>query len=277
MQILIIFGPLNRVKNITFSKVHMVLIGFLLLAVLISIHWPWKPISGVSKEILHSVENKDQRIGGLPSGSEYLYETKLMQLKIRLDSLQNKLDELTLAKGGPLRSSYGKQGLIDRDESYSLRLDRAYVDTIDLDVQIDKAKKFQPFSLDAASAMLSAAPLPLPLKASSGMGHRIDPFTHQIAWHEGVDFQATHGTPILATGAGVVIRAAWDDEYGNVVDIQHQNFIVTRYAHAQHLLVKQGELVNKSQVIALVGSTGRSTGPHLHYEVLKNGKNLMKS
>jgi murein DD-endopeptidase MepM/ murein hydrolase activator NlpD len=74
-----------------------------------------------------------------------------------------------------------------------------------------------------------------------------------------------------------VIRAAWDEEYGFVVDLQHKNAVVTRYAHAQELLVKLGDQVKQSQVIAKVGSTGRSTGPHLHYEVLRNGQSLAKN
>jgi murein DD-endopeptidase MepM/ murein hydrolase activator NlpD len=108
-------------------------------------------------------------------------------------------------------------------------------------------------------------------QASSGLGYRIDPLTQQTAWHEGTDFPAAYGTPILATAEGVVIRAAWDQEYGYVVDVQHKNSVVTRYAHAQEILVKQGDFVKQSQAIAKVGSTGRSTGPHLHYEVLRDG------
>jgi len=83
-----------------------------------------------------------------------------------------------------------------------------------------------------------------------------------------VDYGAYAGTPILATGDGYVIRADWDDEFGNVVEIAHPGVnMVTRYAHAQELYVKSGQRVAKGDAIASVGSTGRSTGPHLHYEV----------
>ena len=81
---------------------------------------------------------------------------------------------------------------------------------------------------------------------------------------------ANYGTSILATGSGIVTRASWDSDLGNVVEIEHAPQLVTRYAHAQELLVRVGQKVNHGQVLAKVGSTGRSTGPHLHYEVLRN-------
>ena len=114
-------------------------------------------------------------------------------------------------------------------------------------------------------------------QASSGLGYRPDPFTGKVAWHEGTDFPAAFGTPILATADGTVIRSSWDAEYGNVVDVQHKNSVITRYAHAQELLVKPGDFVRKSQMIAKVGSTGRSTGPHLHYEVLRGGLTMVRN
>jgi murein DD-endopeptidase MepM/ murein hydrolase activator NlpD len=106
---------------------------------------------------------------------------------------------------------------------------------------------------------------------TSGLSYRLDPLTRQIAWHDGTDYPAAYGAPILATAEGKVIRAGWDGEYGNLVELAHKNGIVTRYAHAQELLVKPGDDVKKHQVIAKVGSTGRSTGPHVHYEILRNG------
>ena len=132
-------------------------------------------------------------------------------------------------------------------------------------------------SWDISNSLPTGSPLPLMPQASSGLGYRIDPMTQEKAWHEGTDFPAAYGTPILATAEGVVIRAAWDQEYGYVVDIQHKNAVVTRYAHAQEILVKQGDFVKQSQAIAKVGSTGRSTGPHLHYEVLRDGVTLGKN
>ncbi|MEO6975422.1 MAG: M23 family metallopeptidase [Gallionella sp.] len=106
---------------------------------------------------------------------------------------------------------------------------------------------------------------------SSNFGWRIDPFTGQNALHEGVDFVANAGTPIYASAGGVVDYAGLDGSYGNMVEIDHGNNIVTRYAHASKVLVKVGQVVRRGQEIAEVGSTGRSTGNHLHFEVRYKG------
>lgn len=106
---------------------------------------------------------------------------------------------------------------------------------------------------------------------ASGFGWRSDPFTGQTAMHEGIDFMAEVGTPILAAGAGIVRNVERHPEYGNLVEIDHGDGLTTRYAHASQVFVKSGELVRSSQRIAAVGSTGRSTGSHLHFEVRING------
>ena len=106
---------------------------------------------------------------------------------------------------------------------------------------------------------------------SSNFGWRIDPFTGQNAMHEGVDFMAPEGTPIMASAAGIVVYSGLHPQYGNMVEIDHGNDIVTRYGHASRLLVKVGQVVRRGQEIAEVGSTGRSTGNHLHFEVRYKG------
>lgn len=106
---------------------------------------------------------------------------------------------------------------------------------------------------------------------SSNFGWRIDPFTGKNAMHEGVDFMAVAGTPIYASAGGVVVYADYHPQYGNMVEIDHGNDIVTRYAHASKLVTKVGAVVRRGQKIAEVGSTGRSTGNHLHFEVRYKG------
>lgn len=108
---------------------------------------------------------------------------------------------------------------------------------------------------------------------SSPFGRRTDPFTGQLAWHSGVDFATSApGADIIAVAAGVVTAAGDRDGYGLALDINHGNGYVTRYGHAEKLLVGVGDIITKGQVIALVGSTGRSTGPHVHFEVYKHGR-----
>lgn len=109
---------------------------------------------------------------------------------------------------------------------------------------------------------------------SSSYGWRIDPFNGQKAFHEGLDFPASEGVSIRAAGDGIVIAALRTEDYGNLVKINHGSGLETRYAHASKILVKVGDRVVKGQVIAEVGSTGRSTGPHLHYEIRLNGSAL---
>jgi murein DD-endopeptidase MepM/ murein hydrolase activator NlpD len=108
---------------------------------------------------------------------------------------------------------------------------------------------------------------------SSDFGRRLDPFTGKIAVHQGIDFNTGHvGEDVFAVAAGVVNFAGIQDGYGEVVQIDHGNGFETLYAHDQKLLVKEGDVVKKGQIIALSGNTGRSTGPHVHFEVHKNGR-----
>ncbi len=109
---------------------------------------------------------------------------------------------------------------------------------------------------------------------SSSFGWRTDPFNKHRAFHEGLDFTANTGSPIHAAADGIVTSSSRTPAYGNLVKINHGAGLETRYAHASKLLVKKGERVIKGQVIAKVGSTGRSTGPHLHYEIRLNGHAL---
>jgi murein DD-endopeptidase MepM/ murein hydrolase activator NlpD len=109
---------------------------------------------------------------------------------------------------------------------------------------------------------------------SSHYGYRTDPFTGKRAWHSGTDFAGKLGSNIVAVASGVVTWAGDRYGYGNLVEINHGGGYSTRYGHCKKLLVKVGDVVKKGQVIAKMGSTGRSTGPHVHYEVLKAGKSI---
>jgi murein DD-endopeptidase MepM/ murein hydrolase activator NlpD len=105
----------------------------------------------------------------------------------------------------------------------------------------------------------------------SNFGWRVDPITGRSALHTGLDFPATPGTPIYAAAGGVVVTQEFQSEYGNIVEIDHGNDLISRYAHSSRVSVKKGDLIKRGQKIAEVGNTGRSTGPHLHFEVLVQG------
>lgn len=109
---------------------------------------------------------------------------------------------------------------------------------------------------------------------SSLYGYRTDPFTGRKALHKGMDFAGKAGTPVAAVATGMVIRSDKDKGYGNVVEIRHTDGYTTRYAHNQENLVEVGDMVGKGQTIALLGSTGRSNGPHVHFEVRRDGRLL---
>jgi murein DD-endopeptidase MepM/ murein hydrolase activator NlpD len=106
----------------------------------------------------------------------------------------------------------------------------------------------------------------------SAFGNRDDPFSGRRAFHAGLDFAAAAGTPIHAAGGGTVSFAGFKAEFGQTVEIDHGNGLSTRYAHASVLKVKAGDIVVPGDAIAAVGSTGRSTGAHLHFEVLRHGE-----
>lgn len=109
---------------------------------------------------------------------------------------------------------------------------------------------------------------------SSRYGKRTDPFNGRLAWHAGVDFAGKEGSDVIAVASGVVTWASSRYGYGKLVEINHGNGYKTRYAHSAELKVKVGDIVRKGDVIALMGSSGRSTGPHVHFEVYKNGRTV---
>jgi murein DD-endopeptidase MepM/ murein hydrolase activator NlpD len=109
---------------------------------------------------------------------------------------------------------------------------------------------------------------------SSYFGEREDPFSGEEAYHKGVDFAGTAGANVMAVAAGVVTWSGNRTGYGNLVEINHGDGYVTRYAHNQRTLVAVGETVKRGDPIALIGSTGRSTGPHVHFEVIRNGRQV---
>lgn len=170
------------------------------------------------------------------------------------------------AQGGPMLPPRDTEALLQDSAGWARRL-------AELEQRL--------LAVSDASALqnlkLLRLPSRLPLLGApvvSAFGNRSDPFTGRHAFHAGLDFAAASGTPILAAGGGSVSFAGHRPDFGWTVEIDHGNGLVTRYAHASRLLVKAGALVTPGTQIALVGSTGRSTGPHLHFEVLHRGETV---
>ena len=129
--------------------------------------------------------------------------------------------------------------------------------------------------LSAEQLRVEATPAGRPIRSgwqSSPYGHRIDPISGAHAWHDGVDFAGREGSDILAVASGVVSWSGHKSGYGTMVEVSHGDGLITRYAHNQENLVDVGDLVRRGDVIALMGSSGRSTGPHVHFEVFKHGR-----
>ncbi|HMX99529.1 MAG TPA: M23 family metallopeptidase [Agitococcus sp.] len=201
---------------------------------------------------------------------------------LRLDALTQQMaqsahvpvQEFTIdpkgAKGGPLLEEMSVLG----EDNIDLRLQELSTLIAQKEAQIKaldrilSQKKWQ-------SNLNYLANLPVRQGAiTSTYGYRTDPFTGRTAFHAGMDFSGAEGEDIYAVAAGIVSFAGQKSGYGNVIEVTHGDGYITRYAHAQRLAAKEGDMVAKDQVIAYMGSTGRSTGTHLHYEVLANGKQI---
>lgn len=154
---------------------------------------------------------------------------------------------------------------IDRLEADVARLDGTLTLLTDAAIELELESMAYPNRMPVAGQRIPV---------SSQYGTRHDPFTGRLARHTGLDIPAPHGTPILASGGGRVVVAGYKGAYGRAVMIDHGDGLATLYGHASRLLVRVGDVVLPQQQIALVGSTGRSTGPHLHFEVIRDGNRV---
>ena len=175
----------------------------------------------------------------------------------------------TIAQGGPLAEEAQEFGWVDLQtqlNQLALQLDRREKELTILDevmVELQRSEQVRLSGRPIAKGWLSSA-----------YGNRIDPISGQPAWHAGVDFAGSQGSDVLAVASGVVVFADRRDGYGKLIEVNHGNGISTRYGHHEKLLVKVGEIVKKGDVIGEMGSSGRSTGPHVHFEVLRNGRTI---
>ena len=170
-------------------------------------------------------------------------------------------------RGGPLLPGRGITLSLDDFQAELTKFGRV------LDDKSDQMTVMESL-LSGEQVRKAALPSALPVNRgffSSNFGWRLDPFTGQRTMHEGVDFVAEVGAPIKAAAGGIVVYSDIHAGYGNMIEVDHGNGLVSRYAHASKRLVKEGDVVMRGQKIGEVGSTGRSTGPHLHFEVLLNG------
>jgi murein DD-endopeptidase MepM/ murein hydrolase activator NlpD len=198
---------------------------------------------------------------------------------LRLDSLGEKLAKLAGFRPQDLMFGQkpGQGGAVSSVPSQDLNLGDLAAQLELLTKQVhDRGDKLGVLEslFTADSGRKKLIPTTLPVNGgwhSSNFGWRIDPFSGQRAFHEGLDFMAEHGAPVHAAAGGVVVYSEFHPQYGNMIEIDHGNGLVSRYAHASKRLVKLGDIVLSGAKIAEVGKTGRATGTHLHFEVRHRG------
>jgi murein DD-endopeptidase MepM/ murein hydrolase activator NlpD len=214
-----------------------------------------------------------EQLGAL-SGRLFKLESQAGQLSERIGAMQSVATKPAAATRATKKAESGGPLLPPRAESALAALG----DLDALQTRLAQVERQIGLVADAASLQnlaLMRLPTRLPIENAelgSPFGNREDPFTGRQAFHSGLDFAAGPGTVIHAAAGGTVAFAGFKSDYGWVVEIEHGNGLVTRYAHASRLTVKTGAVVMPGDAIAAVGSTGRSTGPHLHFEVLRDGE-----
>ncbi len=292
MNIILVSEKLAKARTITLGLPHLVMLaaGALTSVIVLAalIHYlalrfvPELTLPYVSPMLLSAQQQQHERTQNYLRENLNAMAVKLGQMQaqlLRLDTVGERLAKLAGFKPqdlmfgespgrGGAQSSLPSQDLTLGD--FSRQLDQL---TRQVDDRGDKLGILESlFTLDSAKKKL--VPTMLPVEGgwySSNFGWRIDPFNGQRAFHEGMDFVVAHGSPIRAAAGGVVVFSAFHPQYGNMIEIDHGNELVTRYAHASKRSVKVGDVVLRGAKVGEVGSTGRATGTHLHFEVRRRG------
>jgi murein DD-endopeptidase MepM/ murein hydrolase activator NlpD len=291
VQIILMSGRLAKVRSLTLSLGHLLasaLVALLLVfATAAAMYWltlryaAELPVPGFQKLVLAAQEAEAERSRTFVQQNLDAMAAKLgeMQAQLtRLDALGERLSSVAGVReikfssapglGGAAPTMMPPQNLSLGEFSEKLLALSNQLENRNDMLGVLEAQLFE--QAVKKKLMPTMMPVSAPFNAS-GFGRRVDPFTGQWAMHEGVDFLADLGSPVLAAAAGAVVFAAFHPQYGYMVDIDHGNDLVTRYAHLSTLLVKEGDVVRRGRKIAESGSTGRSTGPHLHFEVRFRG------
>lgn len=295
MQIILLHSRFKQARSVTLTHRHLLLalIGLVLAALIMAV-----AIDGIAQRLggglpLPSLGSAIRPAAVEDGGKKdkYLKENlaamaiKLGEMQaqlMRLDALGERVQGLAGVKPEEFnfKESPGRGGAEPTSANANARIQRnlsmtdfqAALDAMSRDVE-HRADYLNVVETALITDKIKSKLLPTiqPVNVSynaSGFGWRFDPFNGRNTFHEGIDFPSPVGTPIVAAAGGVVIAAEYHHEFGNMLEIDHGNNIVTRYAHCSRLLAKVGDIVKRGQHVADIGSTGRSTGAHLHFEVL---------
>ena len=288
MHLIITDAWLAKSKAIYLSGPKLMLAGFIGALVLMVVaagmyHWVflkgaregWPVVGTLVKLVVKDESEQRDRFmrENLDAMAKRLGE---MQAKmVQLEALGVRVSGLAGVNPADIKSSMGSGGALVGSRSLTmieLQDTLADLDKItDQRVDLMTLMESRLFDLKIKKLMLPTQEPVIGGVLGSSFGWRIDPVNGQSAMHTGLDFPASQGTSILAAAGGVVVEEEFHPAYGRLVEIDHGNDVVTRYAHASQVIVKKGDLVKRGQKIAEVGNTGRSTGSHLHFEVLVQG------
>ena len=288
MQLIITDARFSRVRAIQLSGLRLiaVVLGVSLALMLVSAamyHWVflkgaregWPVISTVVRFVVRDeVAQRDRFMReNIDVMAKRLGE---MQAKIlQLESLGERVSGLAGINPADIKAKPGQGGVLVAQHSLSLEELQAALSDLDqltnLRTDVMTVIESRLFELKIKKLMVPTEQPVKDVNLGSTFGWRIDPFTGRSALHTGLDFPAEPGTPIFAAAGGVVVTQEFHPQYGKMIEVDHGNDLITRYAHSSRVLVKKGDLIKRGQKIAEVGNTGRSTGTHLHFEVLVQG------
>lgn len=288
MHLIITDAWLAKSRAIYLSGTKLVLAGFIaaLALMLVSVglyHWVflkgaregWPVIGSLVKLVVK--DEFDQRDRFLRENLDLMarrlgeMQAKMMQL----ESLGERVSGLAGINPNDIKVMPGSGGALVGSRSLTLQELQATLADLDklTDQRVDLMTVMESRLFDQKIRKLMIPTQEPVVGGNSGspFGWRIDPLTGRSALHTGLDFPSARGTPILAAAGGVVVTQEYHAEYGNMIEVDHGNEVISRYAHSSRVFVKKGDIVKRGQKIAEVGTTGRSTGPHLHFEVLVQG------
>jgi len=247
------FAPLKTASDAPISTGTLSLDNSMLVARIAELETKVAELKNTNEVIVHRVQ--DKTAGRIDELENIIKQTGLNPENLKKELSENKPEKIAKAprvnaEGGPYISP-SPAGITPQTQEMFSTLDQ----------------------YAALNQIVRSLPLGKPIKnaeAQSTFGHRIDPFNGHLAFHSGIDLSGPAAAPIYSTAAGKVIAAGRNGAYGNAIDIDHGAGVVTRYGHLSQILVQEGQQVSEGAVIGIQGSTGRATGPHLHYEVRYN-------
>lgn len=288
MQLIITDARLSRARAIQMSGTRLILVvlglalGLMLLSAAMY-HWVflkgaregWPVISTLVR--LAAQDEAAQRDRFMRENIDVMAKRlgEMQAKMLQLESLGERVSGLAGINPADIRGKPGQGGVLVQGRGLNMEeLQAALADLDQLTNQrtdVMTVIESRLFEQKIKKMMVPTEPPVKDTNAGSIFGWRLDPFTGRSALHTGLDFPAESGTPILAAAGGVVVAQEYHPQYGNMIEVDHGNTLITRYAHASRVFVKKGDLIKRGQKIAEVGSTGRSTGAHLHFEVLVQG------